>query len=52
MIAWLEHGDPDGEVAIAYLAKELLREVAEADWFLWGRFGPTSTPGRHRCRGG
>ncbi len=31
MMSWLEHGDPDGEVAIAYLAKELLREVYTAD---------------------
>ena len=31
VLAWLEHGDPDGEVAIAYLAKELLREVYDAD---------------------
>ena len=26
MLAWLDIGDPDGEVATAYLAKELLRE--------------------------
>jgi transposase len=31
VMAWLDHGDPDGEVAIAYLAKELLREVYAAD---------------------
>jgi len=30
-MAWLAHGDPDGEVAIAYLAKEPLREVYTAD---------------------
>ncbi len=27
----LEHGDPDGEVAIALLAKEQLREVYNAE---------------------
>ncbi|MEQ8717166.1 MAG: ISL3 family transposase, partial [Acidimicrobiales bacterium] len=27
VLAWLAVGDPDGEVAVAYLAKELLREV-------------------------
>jgi transposase len=27
MLGWLEIGDPDGEVAAAYLAKELLRET-------------------------
>ncbi len=31
VIAWLAHGDPDGEVAIGYLAKELLHEVYNAD---------------------
>jgi transposase len=31
VLEWLAHGDPDGEVAIAYLAKELLREVYTAD---------------------
>ena len=31
VMAWLTHGDPDGEVAVAYLAKELLREVYDAD---------------------
>jgi len=30
-MAWLAHGDPDGEVAVAYLAKEQLREVYNAD---------------------
>ena len=30
VLEWLEHGDPDGEVAVAYLAKELLREVYDA----------------------
>ena len=28
VMVWLDHGDPDGEVAIAYLAKELLRETS------------------------
>ena len=27
MLAWLNAGDPDGEVGAAYLAKELLREI-------------------------
>jgi transposase len=27
LLAWLDVGDPDGEVAVAYLAKELLRET-------------------------
>ncbi len=27
VLAWLERGDPDGEVSVAYLAKELLRDV-------------------------
>ncbi|HEU0041475.1 MAG TPA: ISL3 family transposase [Jiangellaceae bacterium] len=31
MLAWLDVGDPDGEVAAAYLAKELLRETYLAD---------------------
>ena len=31
VLVWLEHGDHDGEVAVAYLAKELLREVYNAD---------------------
>lgn len=35
--AWLAHGDPDGEVAIAYLAKELLRAVYTADTALQAR---------------
>ena len=30
VLAWLAAGDPDGEVAAAYLAKELLREVYAA----------------------
>jgi transposase len=30
MLAWLEVGDPEGEVAAAYLAKELLRETFTA----------------------
>jgi hypothetical protein len=30
MVAWLQIGDPDGEVAAAYLAKELLRETFTA----------------------
>ncbi len=30
VLMWLEHGDPDGEVAIAYPAKEQLREVCDA----------------------
>jgi transposase len=31
LLAWLDVGDPDGEVAVAYLAKELLRETYLAD---------------------
>jgi transposase len=31
MLAWLDVGDPDGEVAACYLAKELLRETYLAD---------------------
>src|SRR5436190_22296601 len=31
VLAWLDVGDPDGEVAAAYLAKELLRETYTAD---------------------
>jgi len=31
MMAWLDIGDPDGEVAACYLAKELLRETYLAD---------------------
>ena len=31
VLEWLAHGDPDGEVAIAYLAKEQLRRVYTAD---------------------
>jgi transposase len=31
MLAWLDVGDPDGEVAACYLAKELLRETFVAD---------------------
>ena len=31
VLAWLDAGDPDGEVAIAYLAKEQLRAVYDAD---------------------
>ena len=31
VLAWLDIGDPDGEVAAAYLAKELLRETYLAD---------------------
>ena len=31
VLAWLNHGDPDGEVAIAYLAKEQLRAGYAAD---------------------
>ena len=30
VLAWLDHGDPDGEVAVAYLAKEQLRAVYAA----------------------
>jgi transposase len=30
-LAWLGLGDPDGEVAVCYLAKELLRETFSAD---------------------
>ena len=30
VLAWLDRGDPDGEVSAAYLAKELLREVYDA----------------------
>jgi transposase len=31
VLAWLDVGDPEGEVAAAYLAKELLRETYLAD---------------------
>jgi transposase len=31
MLAWLDAGDPEGEVGAAYLAKELLRETYLAD---------------------
>ncbi len=31
VLAWLERGDPDGEVSVAYLAKELLRDVYNAE---------------------
>jgi transposase len=31
VLTWLDVGDPDGEVAAAYLAKELLRETFVAD---------------------
>jgi transposase len=31
ILAWLQIGDPDGEVAAAYLAKELLRETYVAE---------------------
>ena len=31
VLVWLNHGNPDGEVAIAYLAKEQLRAVYAAD---------------------
>jgi transposase len=31
MLAWLDVGDPEGEVAAAYMAKELLRETYLAD---------------------
>jgi transposase len=31
VLAWLDVGDPDGEVAAAYLAKELPRETYTAD---------------------
>ncbi len=31
VLAWPERGDPDGEVSVAYLAKELLREVYDAE---------------------
>lgn len=31
VLTWLEHGDPDGEVSAAYLAKELLRQVYDAN---------------------
>jgi transposase len=31
VLAWLEAGDPDGEVSVAYLAKELLRQTYQAD---------------------
>jgi transposase len=31
LLAWLDVGDPDGEVAACYLAKELLRETFSAD---------------------
>jgi transposase len=31
VLAWLDVGDPEGEVATAYLAKELLREVFSAE---------------------
>jgi transposase len=31
LLAWLDVGDPDGEVAVCYLAKELLRETYLAD---------------------
>jgi len=31
MLAWLDVGDPDGEVAACYLAKELLRETFTAE---------------------
>jgi hypothetical protein len=31
LLAWLGVGDPDGEVATAYLAKELLRETYAAE---------------------
>lgn len=30
VLAWLDRGDPDGEVSAAYLAKELLRQVYDA----------------------
>jgi transposase len=30
LLAWLERGDPAGEVTLAYLAKELLRDVYDA----------------------
>lgn len=30
VLAWLDRGDPDGEVSAAYLAKELLREAYQA----------------------
>jgi transposase len=31
LLGWLEVGDPDGEVAVSYLAKELLRETYLAE---------------------
>jgi transposase len=31
MLAWLDLGDPDGEVSVAYLAKELLRSSYDTD---------------------
>ncbi len=39
VLAWLDHGDPDGEVAVAYLAKELLREVYDAETVFEARRG-------------
>jgi len=37
VLEWLAHGDPAGEVAIAYLAKELLRETYAAETALEAR---------------